>query len=750
MDKIQRIIRESIRYTLFAILLAVSGYSLTLTGAWLVNLYTWDKSSKFAEDIVEQHLQKYEVAYRANWAQDTKNPGVTSLKFAQQLTKDKAKEKARLLVEVKKLGFVRDTTKLTTEGIVLEKEFDSLRLNKIFSLLKQKDQSFWWLLNKGFLLNILSLVILIFVAGNKSQLAEYDFRSDRDLYEVENDVIVTTLAPLFIFLAYQVFMMVNLGWNGDASILAIFLTIICVIISFFVRLYFIIPVAAAVQQTISALISLSAYYWLNANKDEGILSRPILNDLNNKGPFFLIHEKGAQIVKIKKDTERLLPTYRKNESNNISLDHFYHLLNKDAKTEAFKDLRVKLMKKFHGYFKASGEAEVASYMEKIGGVIKAGIKTELVKQKLNGQGDQDSLTEQEMINLTHKSLKLFRQKLVDSSQEKLTEVTGQLQQVLFDEISKSELGRQLKEGSYTSLRLPNQTKFFLTQGNITLFVIEQPPQMRTIYYYQKRFHLAFPYTIFIPIFKDNNFCKLFFFYTNQPLQTLSDPVFLPNINNINTDGSVCMGSKSISAIGNNQGSLGEKAELAIACFWQAQFNNDLDSNFSRYAKKYGKLKGYEAWEEHSKKDPLFPLKIKWLEVGELIDEINSAVMENGGTNEDDGIERIKTQIDSWFSDHGSILREQILRVWSGLDLEPFSQTTVRELRNQREAEIEKIFEQIKKIFSREVSSKKIEKKFLKTINDSLMEAVKKDFADLALTVPLKRQISFTDLIQQDL
>ena len=178
--------------------------------------------------------------------------------------------------------------------------------------------------------------------------------------------------------------------------------------------------------------------------------------------------------------------------------------------------------------------------------------------------------------------------------------------------------------------LPAGTRVFLTRGNTTLVVVEQKPQIRSVLFSgnfvghygglgkvedrpDDRFKLAFPYTLFVLYFCEGRFKSLYFLYRTQPLGSIEDSVFTPNLPNMAEHGGVCLGSiKGIPDTG-----LAEQAEAVIAHFWNSQFNTDIPQNFVNIAHRERKLATLKRWEENTEKDPMFILSVEWRKVASL-------------------------------------------------------------------------------------------------------------------------------------
>lgn len=203
--------------------------------------------------------------------------------------------------------------------------------------------------------------------------------------------------------------------------------------------------------------------------------------------------------------------------------------------------------------------------------------------------------------------------------------------------------------------LPKGVKLVMQRGSRTIFVIEEPPQTRTIHFQRnfteqhfhgsrydgaldyrihpaniyfrgkpkpamkRHFRLAFPYVIFI-ICLDNGYefdekysCHMFF--SNEPFTKLNQPLFHSCLPNVNHDGYVC-GGKIKAEIRRliRQVKYSQAVEAIIDHVWNGTFNQDIVHQFLKTVKQDKRLRSLWHWEEQSEKDPLFMLNVEWCRV----------------------------------------------------------------------------------------------------------------------------------------
>lgn len=182
----------------------------------------------------------------------------------------------------------------------------------------------------------------------------------------------------------------------------------------------------------------------------------------------------------------------------------------------------------------------------------------------------------------------------------------------------------------TPLMLPDKCRLAYTKGNMTLFLIEQAPQVRTISVSNSllnqrsisaavsstnntcRFTLAYPYVYFLTVCHKGKFSYLEVYFRNKPLTSAREHLHFAPIPNIFNDergeNVVCLGEDAEYNV-KEESNIVRQCEMAIAEFWQATFNDDLGNGKpSEIDKRIGT---YWRWQENTNKDPLFVLSVNW-------------------------------------------------------------------------------------------------------------------------------------------
>ena len=171
------------------------------------------------------------------------------------------------------------------------------------------------------------------------------------------------------------------------------------------------------------------------------------------------------------------------------------------------------------------------------------------------------------------------------------------------------------------LLFPKNCRFCYQKGESTVFVIEQEPQMRTLYFKQdmlgtdfdydydelddsERLPLALPYVIFVMYFKNNVLNYVYSCWRTQSLKSLDDMLYYPLLPNVHANLSVCMASMPA----RQTMTFLEKIDCALNDYWASQFNSDLADRWWSKHQRHDKLATGKTWSEASLENPLFILE----------------------------------------------------------------------------------------------------------------------------------------------
>lgn len=182
----------------------------------------------------------------------------------------------------------------------------------------------------------------------------------------------------------------------------------------------------------------------------------------------------------------------------------------------------------------------------------------------------------------------------------------------------------------------------------TLFVIEEPPQIRTIKSFMNiedklqslkttgkfelfnidiekyktippyLFKLSFPYIVyFITINNKFHLKQMKLFYRLSSITNKNDYLILNNLSNIDSNNVVCLGDFT-----NKFLSYSESILTLIDSWWQNIFNNDYIDGIKRY-NKIEEFISFFHWQYYTSIDPMFIFRAKWqFHENSFIDEIH--------------------------------------------------------------------------------------------------------------------------------
>lgn len=225
---------------------------------------------------------------------------------------------------------------------------------------------------------------------------------------------------------------------------------------------------------------------------------------------------------------------------------------------------------------------------------------------------------------------------------------GELMMRVRDELEEGSSSRQatMKAGP---IALPAGTRFYVQKGNMTVFVIEQQPQARTLKIMENNgekselFTLHFPFVIFFVVLRGRRSDDMHAFFSKKPLRSMGDPLLCPGLPNVYSDFRVCFSPSSA------KDTQAEMAEASIDSFWGGRFIRSHDpGNLARQI-------SIEKWADGSRADALFGLHYTWRAanktVGEVLQSIDADFLKkrNAAKNTGDAaqqVSRLQGVIDS--------------------------------------------------------------------------------------------------------
>jgi hypothetical protein len=219
--------------------------------------------------------------------------------------------------------------------------------------------------------------------------------------------------------------------------------------------------------------------------------------------------------------------------------------------------------------------------------------------------------------------------------------------------------------------LPPNCRYSLNLARYKLFIIEEPPQMRTIYLqydmsgivaglkasgdlkkfgYENwfkenkkpyQFYLAFPYVIYIVVLDSHNqFIKLKAYTRVTPLSSFGDYTCKIPLMNINSNQEICMGSFSKRLDTKNPTTA---VGSIIKTFWENVFNQDYIYNVQEY-NDIPFVCDYLTWQYYSQEDPMFIYNVEWVPYKTINFEINKFKNGYSRDHEENSLQTIANKI----------------------------------------------------------------------------------------------------------
>ena len=437
----------------------------------------------------------------------------------------------------------------------------------------------------------------------------------------------------------------------------------------------------------------------------------------------------------------------------VSFDNFFRYLTADSKQVALEELKGMLVGSYQERFQSIGQLAVSSLIKSVCAKALAVVKKSLPQII----ADQNNLAAQRATDLlqvlTDEKLKAFKQEIVASIQESLeVKVSRNIKEQILSplrDILSEQLPLVNNKGSIDAL--PEGTKFFFSHGGTQIVVVEQKPQLRSLHFHSDfeggggRYNLAFPYIIFLIIFRNGEFNGLGIYYANKPMTSLDSEVFSSNLPNVANNG-VCTGFHGCQA-----SSLAGKVEEVIAHFWQSQFNNDYRHGYRRMADRGGAFRNLKTWQKASQKDPLFVLRVNWFECGYGYSPNQVISSQMGGTLASkitDFDHLISQALQSEGVNIGAIARECCERI--NID-KSYPQKTINALREQLASlslDVGRAFEKTLSGLVELPDEKSLMADISQATALAVEEVISQDFSGYANKVLLRRRVNSQELIRQ--
>jgi hypothetical protein len=213
-------------------------------------------------------------------------------------------------------------------------------------------------------------------------------------------------------------------------------------------------------------------------------------------------------------------------------------------------------------------------------------------------------------------------------------------------VAVSDLLKKIVDGSDALVlpeAIPEGLRFVQRRGDTVALVLEEKPQVRTVRWLAddspspygrgavyRTARLAFPFVIIVVGVRGGQLTGFQqCFYRTAPLARLTDELYYPNLYNV-ADGYgqecwLCLANlkKNLTAL-----SWDEKVKEIRKHLWGAGFNQSSEHHegmsywqVMRELALDTRLASVEAWEKATRKEPLFPLEVKWLTTGKTLGKV---------------------------------------------------------------------------------------------------------------------------------
>lgn len=171
--------------------------------------------------------------------------------------------------------------------------------------------------------------------------------------------------------------------------------------------------------------------------------------------------------------------------------------------------------------------------------------------------------------------------------------------------------------------LPTGTRFCYgspQEGHV--FVVEQPPTVRTLRFGGRRiaepmqYRLALPFMVFlVHANRRGEFSRLKVYCRNARLCSASDALYSAPLPNTYNEHSVCLPELSPS---DRRLPLTEMVERVLDIYWASPFNRDLEMHYQNARSRIDSIRTLDEWQSNTRQDPGFVLRCIWPKANENV------------------------------------------------------------------------------------------------------------------------------------
>ena len=288
---------------------------------------------------------------------------------------------------------------------------------------------------------------------------------------------------------------------------------------------------------------------------------------------------------------------------------------------------------------------------------------------------------------------------------------------------------------------PVNTRFFWSDAEETVAVIEQPPQIRTIMVGKnlqgaakgkEYYRLSFPYVVFVVHLTDNSFSNLLVYYRNKPLDSLNNKLYETNFPNVD-GGDVCLGFG-----GHRSQKTSERINEVITHFWNSVFNTDRNTSYNSYQNQDLRL-GFTNWEKETNKDPKFILSIDWTEADTLKSKVGKWI--DTESRRDILKRKLDLVMDDW--------QEKLLIALSDFPIdESIRQKTMTAITKHEAAMITQLARLIEQTYTDTNHDPSLDQHFFEVMSQIMEQSLTNDFDEINQEIELKTSVTVTELIDK--
>lgn len=199
--------------------------------------------------------------------------------------------------------------------------------------------------------------------------------------------------------------------------------------------------------------------------------------------------------------------------------------------------------------------------------------------------------------------------------------------------------------------IPDGVRFLRSRGPVTVVVIEDLPQVRTVRWLAdespepfgrgaiyRTARLAFPFVIVVVAFRRGGLTGFQqCFYRTERLRTLGDELLLPNLYNVSTAYRqqcwLCLANinRDLTPLSWNEKVLEVRRHMWAAGFNKSSWIHERSDFCQAMRGLDRRIQSLDAWEEATRADPFFALQVKWRAAGCTIGGLMDQMLEGAGS-----------------------------------------------------------------------------------------------------------------------